>query len=188
MRRWWPHELENRNGHGRKPPTNEEGVANMDGRKRENSANEDTFNNLAPALKALAAVAFVNWFVFFTVSISIGGAALGTTPSQHGFVVTSHGHETAVTERVWLFSLYYPLATLALTPIVFFLVGLTQLHRLKRPFRVFIALFVLVWASGWYYALIRDSSHSIRDYLNMKSSPRSVDPLPVPSLEPETAT
>ena len=119
-----------------------------------------------PIRKVLAAVAFVNWLVFFAVSINIGGDAIGTTPSQQGFVVKSHGKETAVTEDEWLFSLYYPLGTLTLTPLFILPLAATQL-KIREKRRYFILIIFLAWATGWYYALIRDGSHSIIDYLNL---------------------
>lgn len=128
----------------------------------------------APVRTILTVIAGVNWFVFFNLTIYLGGDAIGTTPSQQGFIVTTHGRETAVTEGVWLFSLYYPLATLTLSPFVVFLLALSQLFRLKSLrgyfFWIFVFwIFVLTFATGWYYTVIRDASHSILDYLNMNA-------------------
>ena len=120
-----------------------------------------------PIRMILTVITVVNWFIFFAVSIIIGGDAIGTTPSQQGFVVTSHGDETLVTEGVWLFSLYYPLMTLAITPLVFLCLVASELPLLKKRTRYFTLIFLIIWATGWYYALIRDSNHSILDYLNM---------------------
>src|SRR5205809_1588579 len=70
----------------------------------ENDASSTGLFRRAPVLTTLALIAFVNWCVFFGVSMHFGGYALGIRPSTDGFVVKSHGHKTAVTEKVWLFS------------------------------------------------------------------------------------
>jgi hypothetical protein len=124
----------------------------------------------APIRTTAAAVAFVNWFVFFAVSYWwIGGDAIGTTPSTQGFVVTSHGRTTSVTESVWLFSLLYPLATLTLTPMLWLSLAATQLYRIKGRARLFIIIFVGIWVIGWYFAAIRDGGRSLHDYHVMKA-------------------
>ena len=121
----------------------------------------------APIRCALAALAFINWIVFFVISMRIDGDAIGVMPSKQGFVVVSHGGETVVSEGTWLLSLYYPLATLSLTPLLVFLLGATQLPRLKIPLRYLIVGFVCIWAVGWYFWIIWGASRSIIDYLQM---------------------
>ncbi len=111
----------------------------------------------------------INWFVFFAVTLWIGGDAIGTTPSTQGFVVTSHGRTTAVSEGVWKFALYYPLATLTLSPAIILLISASELHRVPRPVGIIGPIFVLIWCVVWCAAFIRDGSQSIRDYRAMKA-------------------
>jgi hypothetical protein len=111
------------------------------------------------------------WVVFVAISIAIGGDSIGVLPTEQGFVVESHGRETAVSEATWLFSLYYPLATLTLTPLFFLLLMLTRAwkpaHGESRRVRIAVVVFLLLWAAGWYTALFRDAGQSIVDYANM---------------------
>src|SRR5258708_7475878 len=110
-----------------------------------------TLNELfrhAPVRFVLVAIAFVNWFAFAAVHVSIGGDAIGTTPSQQGFIVISHSRVTVVTQGVWLFSLCYGLATLTLTPLFFLLFAASQLYRLKGQNRYLVVIVALVCATG----------------------------------------
>ncbi|MCH7728413.1 MAG: hypothetical protein IH991_18335 [Planctomycetes bacterium] len=118
-----------------------------------------------PVLTTLAALAFINWFVFAGVSMSIGGDSLGTLPSKAGFVVTGHGHDTKVSELVWIFGLVYPYLTLTITPAVLFFFCARHLrqHMHSKLRWIFLAFFLL-WAIGWYYAVSRDALYSIRSY------------------------
>ena len=127
---------------------------------------------LSPIATTIIVVVAANWLMFFATSMYFGGDALGTIPSQQGFVVESHGNETAVSEKVWLFSLYYPFATLTISPIILLLLFATQLHKTKSsgPARYFVILFLLLWAAGWYYSIIRKGGRSIHDYINMDTS------------------
>ena len=72
----------------------------------------------SPVLGMLFVLSFLNWFLFFAVSMYLHGDALGTVPSRDGFVVTSHGHHTAVSQSAWVFSLFYSGATVKLTPAI----------------------------------------------------------------------
>ena len=138
--------------------------------KRAEEVSDERLFQRAPVRTTLAAVAFVNWFLFFAVTISLGGDAIGTTPSTQGFVVKKGARITRVSERVWVFSLVYPLATLCLTPVAWMLLGATQFHRLKgRGERIAVVMFVLIWCTGWYYAMARDGGRSIQDYCSMKA-------------------
>src|SRR6266850_6237737 len=76
-----------------------------------------------PIIATLGILAFVNWFMFFGVSMYLHGDALRTLPSRDGFILTSHGNHTPVSESVWLFSLLYSGATLLLTPLMMITVG-----------------------------------------------------------------
>src|SRR5437660_9499316 len=69
------------------------------------------FLKTRPILGTLGILTFLNWFVFFGVGMYLHGDALGTLPSRDGFVLSSHGHHTPVSESVWLFSLIYSRAT-----------------------------------------------------------------------------
>lgn len=102
------------------------------------------------------------------MTLWIGFDAIGTTPSTQGFVVTSHGHTTAVSEGVWRFAPYYPLATLTLSPAIMLLILASELHRVPRPVGIIGPIFVLIWCVGWYAAIFRDGSRWIRDYCAMK--------------------
>jgi hypothetical protein len=125
---------------------------------------------LAPIRLTLTAGVVLNWFVFFYVSASIGGDAIGTTPSTQGFVVTEHGLRTHVTAPIWLFSLFYSLATLLLSPLLFVLLIASFAPRRTRrsPYALMILLF-MPWYGLWSYALLRDGSHSLLDYLHLQA-------------------
>src|SRR5438445_4031891 len=72
----------------------------------------------SPILGSLFVLSFLNWFLFFAVTMYLHGDALGTFPSRDGFAVESHGHYTPVSESAWLFSLFYSGTTILLTPAI----------------------------------------------------------------------
>ena len=131
----------------------------------------------APLFTALAAIAFINWFVFAGISTHFGGDSLGMLPSKDGFVVTSHGHRTPVVESVWVFSLLYPYGTLMLTPAIFFLYGAHQkiLGNTTRAMRWCAVIFICIWVAFWYSSITASFIKSLRDYRSYRS--------PNPALE-----
>lgn len=128
--------------------------------------------NTSPVLGALLLISSLNWFVFFGTSIYLGGDALGTLPSRNGYVVTSHGHQTAVSERVWQFSLFYSGATLLVTPAIWLTFAVrqfaSQLQQTRRWKALLICGFVLVWVIGWYSSIGSSMSRSINDWKEYK--------------------
>src|SRR5262249_25118256 len=106
----------------------------------------------APVATSLAVIVFINWFVFFGISMHFGGDAIGIRPSTDGFVVKSHGNKTSVTEGVWLFSLIYPYCTLMLSPaaVFFFAVRQRALRNVATPMKWLIIGFLCLWGVGWF--------------------------------------
>ena len=132
----------------------------------------DDFFKTSPILGTLALLAFVNWFVFFAVSMYLGGDALDTLPSRDGFAVTSHGHHKPVSESVWLFSLFYSSATLLLSPLILFLFAARHAGRklLQKPwpFKLLLCGFILIWILGWYSSIGSSLSSSVKDWQMLK--------------------
>ena len=122
-------------------------------------------------LSVLALAALVNWFVFFGMSVHFGGDAIGVLPSIDGFVVTSHGRKTGVSESVWLFSLIYPYCTLMLGPAILLLFGARHkiLHSAAPQKRWLLIVFLCIWAAIWYGAITKDFVSSINDYKSFKT-------------------
>jgi hypothetical protein len=101
---------------------------------------------------ALCAIAWINWFLFCGISGYLGGDALHTLPSKDGFVLTSHGRPTPVSEPVWVCNLFYTGATLLLTPLVFLgaiasgsLRSRAERAGSKWPLLWFFAIWLFVW-------------------------------------------
>ncbi len=124
---------------------------------------------------ALVILAVINWFVFFGVSMHLGGDSMGVVPSVDGFVLESHGHKTLVTEKVWISSLIYSSATLALTPLAFFTAAAFQGAFKKEKFRNvppwkrwLVILFACVWTLGWYGGITKSFLRSFRDFEGLK--------------------
>jgi hypothetical protein len=140
------------------------------------AASLNDFNPKAsPIIGTLLIIAFVNWFVFFGISMYLGGDALGILPSKDGFVVTSHGRHTAVSESAWVFSLFYSSATLLLSPLIGFLFVALQTRRRLRttrwPLKLFAGLFCLVWTVGWYWSIGSSFFRSREDWQKLKHKP-----------------
>ena len=132
-----------------------------------------------PALTTLAVLAAVNWFVFAGVSMSIGGHSVGTLPSKDGFVVTSHGNDTKVSEQVWIFALFYPYLTLTITPAVGFFFLRRHVAQQLHPGLQWIALlFFLLWAIFWYYTWSREALTGLTRLIRTPGT-SSVDSSPV---------
>jgi hypothetical protein len=55
-------------------------------------------------LRAINTVATVNFFAFFGIALLIGGDALNGHSDHGHFYLSSHGHETEVSESVFLYS------------------------------------------------------------------------------------
>jgi hypothetical protein len=125
----------------------------------------------SPILATLAAITYINWFIFAGISSHFGGEALDVLPSKDGFIVTSHGHKTPVTESVWLFCLIYPYCTLMLSPAAFFLLGarLKPLGSLVPAGRWLIVAFFCLWSIGWYSGITKSFIRSLQDYRHLKS-------------------
>lgn len=130
------------------------------------------FLKASPILGTLALLAFVNWFVFFGVTMYLGGEALDTLPSKDGFVVTSHGHHKAVSESVWLFSLFYSSATLLISPLIMFLFAARhaggKLKDIPWPLKLLICGFLLFWCVGWYSSIGSSLCRSVKDWQMLK--------------------
>ncbi len=149
--------------------------------KTSTASTSSLFKN-SPIWGTLASIAFINWFVFAGISIHLGGDAIGTLPSQDGFILTSHGRHTAVSESTWGFSLYYSTATLLLTPAIIALAigrfwwvhrkevdaGWFKVAWLKK---LAVILFVTVWCIGWYGSIGHSFLKSRADWIYLKAHP-----------------
>jgi len=124
----------------------------------------------SPIITTLAIVAFINWLVYFGISDHFGGKALGVRPSVDGFVLKQHGHTTAVTEKVWLFSLIYTSATLLVTPGVLIAMAAYQgaLRNVSRVKRWLLLSFICVLGLGWYGGITKSFLVSLQDYRGLK--------------------
>jgi hypothetical protein len=126
------------------------------------------FLKTSPVLGTLFLISFLNWFVFFGVSMYFGGDALGTLPSKDGFVVTSHGHHKVVSPSVWQFSLFYSGATLLGTPLIWLAFAARQFagraKQVKRWKALLICAFIVVWVVGWNSSIGSSIRRSIEDW------------------------
>jgi hypothetical protein len=137
----------------------------------------DPVRRVPRLLTLLFFVAFFNWFVNAFVHAYLGGDAMRTLPSRDGFVLSSHGRHTPVSESVWLFSLIYTGATLMLSPAIgisFF--GWTfhvsgELWKINKWGKWMIAGFILVWTLGWYSSVGSSFYQSINDWSELKRAP-----------------
>jgi hypothetical protein len=113
----------------------------------------DDFLKASPKFGLLGLLAFLNWFLCAGINMYFGGDALDTLPSRDGFALISHGHYTAVSESVWLFSLIYSGASLLLTPIIVLSVvgwmSRDKLKKAKSPLKWIISGFIFAWLVLW---------------------------------------
>jgi hypothetical protein len=125
--------------------------------------------------KLLTGVAFLNWFACGLVSGMIGGDALGTNPSTGNFFVTSHGHLTSVSERLWLFSLIYTWLSLLLPvcaawAMLFYLESIEPKGKSEDSIfrtaglKLGIVLFSVV-SVFWLFAVNRQALYALRAYV-----------------------
>jgi hypothetical protein len=140
---------------------------------------DDVSKGVNPMFALLLVATIINWFVFFGISMYLGGDAVGILPSQDGFVVKSHGHHTAVSEAAWAFSLVYSTATLLGTPAIWISFGVWEACSGKKklftsPKVWVIGLFLLVWATGWYWGIGSSFYNSYNDWQKFKHAPPSV--------------
>jgi hypothetical protein len=134
----------------------------------------------SPIVGGLVIIVAVNWFLFFGISMYLGGDAVGTFPSKDGFIVISHGRHTVVSEQAWVFSLFYSAATLLLSPLVVLLFGALQTRRqtgnMKWPVKLFVGVFLLVWFVGWYSSIGGSVLRSRKDWQKLKHSTPALQP------------
>lgn len=118
----------------------------------------------------LAFIAFFNWFVFFGVMMYLGGDAVGVLPSHDGFIVKSHGNRTAVSEGVWVFSLYYSTFSLLAFPAVMIPFGIYEVIKrgAQLKWKWLIVLFLLVWTVGWFGSIGSAFHNSYIDWQKVK--------------------
>jgi hypothetical protein len=105
---------------------------------------------------AVCAIAWINWFLFCGISGYLGGDALHTLPSKDGFVLTSHGRPTPVSEPVWVCNLFYTGATLLLTPLVFLgaiASGSLRSRALRAGSKWPLLWFVAIWLIAWEWSI-----------------------------------
>jgi hypothetical protein len=132
-----------------------------------------SFLKIHRVLGLLGMVAFLNLLLFLCLNIFLGGDSLGILPSKDGFIVNNHGHHTAVSQSVWVFSLFHSAATLLLTPIIFLTVAsrLYEFQIKKEPLRTkcllgaFVVLFLLTLESS----ILRSACQSWDDWSHLKS-------------------
>jgi hypothetical protein len=138
--------------------------------------------NGKPILAILFFTVFINWFVFFGLSMHWGGDAIGISPSKEGFVLKDHGRRTPVSESVWVFSLYYDTATLLGSPAIIIPIALWQLREKRKtakwPMQLFVGLFLVVWITGWFGGIGSDFLRSYADWQKVKNGSLSLPQLP----------
>jgi uncharacterized membrane protein YadS len=167
---------------GQSPPTSAAMAGHTDQPSvtQPNKISADVFFKKSPVLGTLLLLSVLNWFVFFGVSMYLGGDAVGILPSHDGFVVKSHGHHTPVSESAWVFSLIYSSATLLLTPLIWLLFAAREHGKrwkeAKWPIKLFVAGFLLVWILRWYSSIGRSFLHSLEDWQKLKQSTPALEP------------
>ena len=128
----------------------------------------EDFVRQSPILGTLFVASFLNWFLFFAISMYLQGNALGTYPSRDGFVVKSHGHFTPVSESVWVFSVFYSGATIMVTPAIWIAAGARmfsgKLRHQKLILRLGAPVFIIIWCLGWYSSIGSSFRHSVEDW------------------------
>lgn len=134
----------------------------------------EDFVKQSPVLGTFFVLSFLNWFIFFAISMYLHGDALGTIPSRDGFVVTSHGHHTPVSQSVWAFSLFYSAATIMVTPAVWIASGVRmfggQWSQGKWFARFAIPVFIAIWCLAWYSSIGGSFRRSVEDWRTLKRS------------------
>jgi hypothetical protein len=121
----------------------------------------------------LMAIAFINWFLFFGISSYLGGDALNTLPSRDGFVLTSHGNQTLVSEPVWICDLLYSGATLLLTPLVLLIGAIASgslLRRERASTKWGLLCFIAIWLIGWEWSIGSAVSRSAVDWFRLRQT------------------
>jgi hypothetical protein len=122
----------------------------------------------------LLALSVLNWLPFFAFSMYIHSDAIGTLPSQRGFVVKSHGNYTPVSELVWVFSLFYS----SLTPAVWITYGVASSNKksLQTPrfMRLAMFAFLLLWCIGWYWSIGNSFKRSLEDWQILKPASKQL--------------
>jgi hypothetical protein len=134
-----------------------------------------------PIHGALLILSWFNWFVYMAFNLYWGGDAAGTLPSRDGFILTSHGHHTTVSETVWVISLFYGAATLLGTPAIWISFGVRYLweHRKEDIWRkrgawykkAGIGLFITLWCIGWFGVGGHTFLQSYTDWKSLKHLP-----------------
>ena len=153
-----------------------------------NSRESESAFKKSPIIGTLALLSFINWFVFAGISIYLGGDAMGTIPSKDGFILASHGHHTTVSESVWVFSLFYSGSTLLLTPLIWLSFAARTMggkfKTARKPMKIFLSVFLLVWCVGWFSSIGRSMYHSIQDWQQLK---RQGEPVKMSPQKPSGA-
>jgi len=121
-----------------------------------------------PKFTAVALFLVINWFVFFNVSIYLGGDAFGTLPHKAGFVLESHGDTTKVSEGVWFFSLCYSFLTLGFTHLIVFIFLAYNFFRDYLPLaRWLIIVNCCIPGSVFLFLVARELYFSLHSYFAM---------------------
>src|SRR3954469_12177678 len=132
----------------------------------------EEFVRQSPVPGTLFIASFLNWFLFFAISMYLHGNALGTFPSKDGFVVKSHGHFTPVSESVWVSSLFYSGATVMVTPAICISSAARMFSGLLRHTKLIarfgIPVFMVVWCLGWYSSVGSSFRRSLEDRQRLK--------------------
>jgi hypothetical protein len=122
---------------------------------------------------ALCAIAWINWFLFCGISSYLGGDALHTLPSKDGFVLTSHGRPTPVSEPVWVCNLIYTGVTLLLTPLVFlaaFASGSLRFRAGRGDSKGPLPWFVAIWLIAWEWSIGTDVYRAAADWRQLRQA------------------
>ncbi len=119
-----------------------------------------------PVLTTVAAIVFINWFVSAVVVVILGGDALTTLPSEDGFVLSSHGNYTKVSEVVWIFSLVYSYLTVGFTPLILSaFLAYTLLWRVPPLGRWIALVYFCLPAFVWLFFVSRATLYSVQSYM-----------------------
>ena len=141
---------------------------------KKSSSSAGDLLTLSPILRFLFILSVLNWFMFFCTSLYFHGDALNILPSIDGFVVTSHGHRSPVSESVWVFSLFYSGITILITPAIWIAVGWrlfgNQPRNRKRLRRLFVYGFIGLWCLFWYSSIGNSMRLSIESWQQLRQT------------------
>jgi hypothetical protein len=112
---------------------------------------EEDFSRLPRWLKMLGTISSTNWLVWWWVSLSLHGTALGTKVHHNLYVLVEQGHLTAVSQPIWWFSLVYSWLS-NLMPCVMIWVTILYWDRIG-PVGKLVVILMALFSVVWLYAV-----------------------------------